>query len=64
MAPFRNLLPVVSNGQSHLEMSVVIAIVVYTLIAWVLARLIIIMFARNVSVARRSRSTGLRPRGY
>lgn len=61
MAPFRNLLPVVGNGQSQLETSVVIAILVYMLLAWVLARLIIIMFARNVSVARRSR---MGPRGY
>jgi uncharacterized protein YggT (Ycf19 family) len=64
MAPFRNLLPVVSNGQSQLEVSVVIAIFVYMLIAWVLARLIMIIFARNISIARRSRTSGLRPRGY
>jgi len=63
LAPFRNLLPTVGNGQSQLEMSVVIAILVYLLIAWVLARLIMVLFARNVSVAR-SRRSGLRPRGY
>lgn len=63
LAPFHNLLPTVVNGQSVLEMSVVIAILVYLLIAWVLARLIMVVFARNVSVAR-SRRSGLRPRGY
>ena len=63
MAPFRNLLPTVGNGQSQLEVSVVIAILVYLLVAWVLARLVVIMFSRNVSVAT-SRSSRMRPRGY
>jgi len=55
MAPFRNLLPVVGGSSgSVLETSVVIAIIVYALIAWVLARLIVIMFFRNVPVSRRS----------
>ncbi|MHB8590143.1 MAG: hypothetical protein ACYDA0_15065 [Candidatus Dormibacteraceae bacterium] len=35
-------------------MSVVIAIIAYALIGWALARLIAIMFSRNVTVARRS----------
>jgi uncharacterized protein YggT (Ycf19 family) len=57
MAPFRNLLPAVGTGGSSgavLETSVVIAIIVYALIGWVLARLIVIMFFRNVTVSRRS----------
>jgi uncharacterized protein YggT (Ycf19 family) len=57
MAPFRNLLPAVGTGSSSgavLETSVVIAIIVYALIGWVLARLIVIMFFRNVTVSRRS----------
>jgi hypothetical protein len=57
MAPFRNLLPAVGSGSSPgaiLETSVVIAIIVYALIAWVLARLIVIMFFRNVTISRRS----------
>ena len=55
MAPFRNLLPVVRGGSgAQLEMSVVIAIIVYALIGWGLARLIAIMFARNVTFARRT----------
>lgn len=63
LAPFKNLLPTVGSGQSVLEMSVLIAILVYLLIGWVLARLLMVLFARNVSVARSSRSS-LRPRGY
>ena len=67
MAPFRNLLPAVDTGSSSgavLETSVVIAIIVYALIAWVLARLIVIMFFRNVTVSRRS-SRGIGgPRPY
>ena len=65
MAPFRNLLPVVGGSSgSVLETSVVIAIIVYALIAWVLARLIVIMFFRNVTVSSRS-SRGIGgPRPY
>jgi uncharacterized protein YggT (Ycf19 family) len=55
MAPFRYLLPTVGGSSGAvLETSVVIAIIVYALIAWVLARLIVIMFFRNVTVSRRS----------
>jgi uncharacterized protein YggT (Ycf19 family) len=62
LTPFRNLLPTIGNQQSQLEMSVVIAILVYALIGWAVARLFAIVFYRNVTVARRS--GGLRPRGY
>jgi uncharacterized protein YggT (Ycf19 family) len=61
-APFHNLLPTIGNEQSQLEMSVVIAILVYALIAWALARFVAIVFYRNVTVSRRGR--GLRPRGF
>lgn len=55
MVPFRNLFPVVGvSSGSVLETSVVIAIIVYALVAWVLARLIVIMFFRNVTVSSRS----------
>ncbi len=55
MAPFRNLLPTVGGGSgSVLEMSTVIAIIVYALIGWALVRLVAIMFFRNVTVSRRS----------
>lgn len=58
LAPFRNLLPTIGNTQSQLEMSVVVAILVYALIGWVLARLLAIIFSRNVTVARRSGRPG------
>lgn len=54
LAPFHNLLPSIGTQNSQLEMSVVVAILVYALIAWVLARLVAIIFFRNVTVARRS----------
>jgi hypothetical protein len=67
MAPFRNLFPTVATGSSSgavMETSVVIAIIVYALIAYVLARLIVIIFFRNVTVSRRS-SRGIGgPRPY
>lgn len=62
LAPFHNLLPTIGNTQSQLEMSVVVAILVYALIGFAIGRLVGILFYRNVTVARRS--GGLRPRGY
>ena len=53
LAPFRNLLPTIGNEHSQLEMSVVVAILVYALISWVLARLMAIIFFRDVTIARR-----------
>jgi len=63
MAPFRNLLPTVGSNQSQLEMSAVVAILVYALIGWVIARVVTIMFSRDVTVAHSSRSRRMRPRG-
>lgn len=65
MAPFRNLLPTVgSSSGAVLETPVIIAIIVYALIGWVLARLIVIVFFRNVTVSQRS-SRGIGgPRPY
>jgi YggT family protein len=54
LAPFHNLLPAIGTEQSLLEMSVVVAILVYALLAWVVARLIAIIFFRRVTVSRRS----------
>jgi uncharacterized protein YggT (Ycf19 family) len=55
LAPFRNLLPNVGGGSGAvLEMSTVIAIIVYALIGWAVVRLIAIALARNVTVSRRS----------
>ncbi len=62
LAPFRNLLPTIGNEQSQLEMSLVVAVLVYALIGWAVARLFAIVFYRNITVARRS--GGMRPRGY
>jgi len=53
LAPFHNLLPTIGNEQSQLEMSVVVAILVYALIGWALARLMEIIFSRDITVARR-----------
>jgi uncharacterized protein YggT (Ycf19 family) len=55
LAPFRNLLPAVGGGSGAvLEMSTVIAIIVYALIGWALVRLVAIVFFRNVTVSRHS----------
>jgi uncharacterized protein YggT (Ycf19 family) len=62
LSPFHNLLPTIGNAQSQLEMSAVVAILVYALIAWAVAQLVRLIFYRNVTVARRSGR--LRPRGY
>lgn len=62
LVPFKNILPTIGNEQSQLEMSVVLAILVYALLGWAIGRLVAIIFYRNVTVARRS--GGLRPRGY
>ncbi|HKC18009.1 MAG TPA: YggT family protein [Candidatus Dormibacteraeota bacterium] len=62
LAPFKNILPTIGTDQSQLEMSVLLAVIVYALIGWAVGRLIAIIFYRNVTVAHRS--GGLRPRGY
>jgi uncharacterized protein YggT (Ycf19 family) len=62
LTPFKNILPTIGTAQSQLEMSVLLAILVYALLGWALGRLLVIIFYRNVTVARRS--GGLRPRGF
>jgi uncharacterized protein YggT (Ycf19 family) len=62
LVPFKNLLPTIGNERSLLEMSLVVAILVYALLGWAIARLVEVIFYRNVTVARRS--SGLRPRGF
>jgi uncharacterized protein YggT (Ycf19 family) len=62
LAPFKSLLPTTTSGSSVFEMSVVVAIIVYALIAWVLARLVSIMLSRSVTVAHRTSSRGVKPR--
>lgn len=61
LGPFHGLLPNVVSGKSVLELSLLIAIVIYSLVAIAFARLIEITMARNVMVSRRSRSEGLKP---
>jgi uncharacterized protein YggT (Ycf19 family) len=62
LVPFKNLLPTIGNEHSMLEMSLVVAVLVYALLGWAMARLVEVIFYRNVTVSRRSR--GLRPRGF
>ena len=62
LTPFRDLLPTVVSGKSIFEMSAVVAFIVYALLGYVLARLVAIMFMRNVMVSHSSRSRGYRPR--
>jgi uncharacterized protein YggT (Ycf19 family) len=62
LTPFKNILPTFGTAQSQLEMSVLLAILVYALLGWALGRLLVIVFYRSVTVARRS--GGLRPRGF
>lgn len=54
LAPFRNLLPSIGNEQSVLEVSVLVAILVYALLGWALERFVAVVFYRNVTVSRRS----------
>lgn len=62
LAPFHGLLPVIVNGRSVFEMSALIGLLVYSLLGYVLSRLLAIMFRRDVTVAQNSRSRGFRPR--
>lgn len=52
MGPFRGLLPVIANGRTILELSVIVALLVYALIGYLLARLVALMFMRDVTVAQ------------
>ena len=63
LSPFHNLLPTIGTEQSQLELSSLIAILVYGLAGWALARLATVVFFKRVTVARRG-SGALRPRGY
>jgi uncharacterized protein YggT (Ycf19 family) len=61
LAPFHGLLPTVVSGKSVLELSLLIAILIYSLVAIGLARIVDITMARNVTVSHQSRSEGLKP---
>jgi uncharacterized protein YggT (Ycf19 family) len=62
LAPFHGLLPTYVSGQTVFELSLIIAILIYSLLALALARLVGITLSRNVMVSHHSRSEGLRPR--
>jgi len=61
LAPFRGLLPTYVSGQSVFELSLVFAILVYSLIALALARIVAISLSRSVMVSQHSRSEGFKP---
>ena len=56
LAPFRGLLPTFGSGRMILETSSLFAILIYGLVGIALARLVAIMFMRDVTVAHGSRS--------
>lgn len=58
MAPFRGILPTFVSGRTVFESSALIAILIYGLVGIALARLIAIMFMRDVTVA----AHGVRPK--
>lgn len=62
LAPFHGLLPTVVSGSSILELSLLIAIVIYSLVAIGLARAAAITLSRSVMVSQQSRSEGLKTR--
>jgi hypothetical protein len=61
LEPFKGLLPAIVNGRSVLEPAVLIAIVVYLLVAFLLAKIIEITLSRSVTVAHRTSSRDFRP---
>ena len=61
LAPFKGLLPAMVNGRSVLEPSVVIAILVYLLVAFMFAKIVAITLSRSVTVSHRSSSRDFRP---
>ncbi len=61
LAPFRGLLPTFVSGQSVFELSVVFAILIYSLLALALVRVVSITLSRSVMVSQHSRSEGLKP---
>jgi uncharacterized protein YggT (Ycf19 family) len=62
LAPFRGILPDFVSGRTIFESAALIAILIYGLIGLALARLLAIMFMRDVTVAHGSRSRRIRPR--
>jgi uncharacterized protein YggT (Ycf19 family) len=61
LAPFHALLPNIVNGKSVFETSTVVAILVYALFGYLLARLVAAMFRRDVTIAQGGRKRSYRP---
>ena len=61
LAPFRGILPTFASGRMILETSALFAILIYGLIGIALARLVAIMFMRDVTVAHGSRPGRVKP---
>ena len=55
MAPFNGLLPTFTSGRTILEGSAIVALIVYALVGYLLARLMSIFFQRDVTVTHGSR---------
>jgi uncharacterized protein YggT (Ycf19 family) len=60
LGPFKGLLPATVNGRSIFEPTVLIAIVIYALLAWVLAKIVVIAYSRSVVVSHRSSARDIR----
>jgi uncharacterized protein YggT (Ycf19 family) len=52
LAPFRGLLPVFTSGRTVFEPSALIALLVYAAVGILLARLVAVIFQRDVTVAQ------------
>jgi uncharacterized protein YggT (Ycf19 family) len=61
LGPFKGMLPATVSGKTIFEPSVLIAILVYALLAWVLAKIVEIAYSRSVMVAHRTSSRDIRP---
>jgi uncharacterized protein YggT (Ycf19 family) len=61
LEPFKGLLPAVVNGRSVLEPAVLIAIAVYLLVGFLIAKVVELILSRSVTVSHRSRTRDYRP---
>jgi uncharacterized protein YggT (Ycf19 family) len=60
LGPFKAMLPAYVSGKTIFEPSVLIAILVYALVAWMLAKIVAIAYSRDV-VVRRSSARDIKP---
>jgi uncharacterized protein YggT (Ycf19 family) len=61
LGPFKGVLPAIVSGKSVLEPAVLIAILVYVLVGFLLAKIVEIALSRSVTVSHRSRTRDFRP---